>query len=244
MKEFDKELLAFTDEDGLILERPNSSEGPETGNGIHGLCVATLIRFELGILNSEHLSRFFEVIQSCEFAKQESEGLVGVQGLYNRGPRKLFELISHDDYRALSAVSNIVSAPFSKHIEQFGSRSCWSFNNLHFKKWTWRSWHGRFPGVVPKYKLFGGRDLWPHEIAAICLPFYWTAYSKDAGAHLLSWMEAKALRGRIWCVDKAIEFWEMHRDHHFGSMAGVMREYYQQVPGQPDHPFARFFPKG
>lgn len=230
---FDEALKRYTDEDGLILERPNMSDGPETGNGIHGLCLANLIRYKRGELKREHVWDFIRIIESCEV--RPKPWLPSIAGLYHRGPRKTGELIAHDDYRMLSAVSSLIGAPFAREIVQHGNVGTlgWSFNNLEPFKWTLRTWHRRFPGVVPLYKICGGMAPWPHEIEGLKSVLWFAPCSDNAGSWILNFAAVEALRGRLAEVDLVIERWDTQLKSKWGSLAALMAAYYG-----PQHPFS------
>jgi hypothetical protein len=236
LTEFDRALEAYTDEDGLILERPNSSPGPDTGNGLHGLAVANIIRFKREELTREHVFKYIDTVRSCEVKAWSQADRT--PGLYHRGPRKTGELTAHDDYRMTSACSRVIGAPFAAEIAAYGRVHHWAFDNLSPGRWEPRTWHRRFPGVVPAYLLNAGEAIGELESFGLALGIWLNAWSRNAGSRILWWATIEAVRGRIGLVDEAIAVWEQSlKSTWYHGMADVMADYYDD-----GHPFARFYP--
>lgn len=233
----DEILNNYTDEDGLILERPNSSDGPETGNGIENLCVYILLLHLFGELTLPDLNKFNTIIRSCEVDASLSDGFWSKRGLYNRGPRKLGDLIGHDDYVALSGVSSIVGAPFARDIFHRGSTHCWNFNNVNVDQFTFKSWQGRFFfSFVPFWKLCGGGSLLDIEKVMLCKYLEWSR--TEAGPSILQWIMCRAIMGREACFDTAFVIWRANLFQRFPQgMRSVFSNYYK-----PSHPFAKYGP--
>lgn len=239
MTDFDAAIAPYIDEDGLVLERPNSSPGPDTGNGLHGLAIVNLIRFKRRELTAEHVLKYIEVVRSCE-VKPWSKA-APIAGLYHRGPRKIEEMTGHDDYRMVSAVSSLIGAPFAREIESRGRADRWSFDNLSPGVWSLRTWQYRFPGVVAAYKLQAGIAIGSIDAHALALGIWMNAWSKNAGGRLLWWASVEALKGRLPIVDEAISVWWSSINTQWdGGIKGVLADYYDN----DDDPRALFCPAG
>lgn len=235
--------VPFMDEDGLMIERPNRSDGPETGNGIRERCVLEMLCYKRGETTAAHISEFTKVIRSCEVQHKQRESLAfytvrPIRGLYNRGPRKPGELAAHDDRRCLSAVSSVLSLPFAKEIHDYGKRNWWSFNNLEPGKWSLATCDYRFPGVVPAYRMQAGRKYLPLEDVALGGAILASGISPNPRQKIIWWLTVEALTGR-GIFDNAIEYWWQCLNAQYGSMRGVFKAYYTD---QPDHPFIHLSP--
>lgn len=226
MTSFDKYLAPFIDEDGLVLEKPNAGPGPNTGNGIHGLCVVTLIKILRNELTEQDRTNFCRVIDSCRLPMPGTEGAFFIAGLFNRGPRKTEELISHDDYRALASVSSLLGTPYHKWIISYGTKNLWIFNNLDPGSFSWSAWHGRFPGLVSTYRLMDTEGFTDQDVENVAQRMWMASLSSDPGGNLLTWLEASALRGRFPTVDRYIATWRRSVGKCFGSVGGLLEAYY------------------
>lgn len=235
---FDQALQPYVDEDDLVLEKPNSSPGPDTGNGIHGRCVAEIIRHLRGESKPEHVQRFIKIIRSCQ--------VPGWPGLYHKGPRKTGELISADDYRLLAAASFVLGAPFGFEIAAYGHGHQWTYNNLVpgstglWKKDNYRACHRRFVGVVPGYLMSGGLPCGVVGQFEISTALGLGALSSHESSRILDWATVLTVQGR--CSDNAVGAWRKGLRLRFADgMRGVMGSYYNK-PDLPPHPFATYFP--
>lgn len=234
--EFRKEMAPYIDEDGLVLERQNSSDGPETGNGITNLSVYMLILHLSGNLKKKDVAKFCEVIRACEVSSYVDYPPDQVKGLYNRGPRKMGDLIGHDDYVSLAGVSAIIGAPFAKEIAQYGSSHFWSFNNVEPGKWTLQSFQGRHLDLVPFWNVCAGNSVsWAGRFL-LSKSIAWS--SGNASAMILKWIQCRALLGRMSQFDEAIDDWKHYLIKRYPmGMMSVFSEYYG-----PQHPFAKYGP--
>lgn len=216
----------YTDEDGLILERPNSSAGPDTGNGIENLCIYNLLLHTSGQLTKDDYNKFCSVIRSCEIEK----------GLYNRGPRKPGDLIGHDDIVALSGVSSVICAPFAKDIANYGVQYNWSFNNVDPGTWTLQSFQGRHVDLIPFWLICGGRSAWWIAQVLLCNSIIYAR--GDAGPMILKWIQCRALMDKLGRYSIAADMFKksLLRSYPEG-MKSVFSEYYG-----PQHPFAKYSP--
>lgn len=244
---FTNALGPYIDEDGLVLERPNESSGPETGNGIHGSSLAEIFRVILGQSSVAQVEAFSRVIRSCEVyptdlppeVTERTRDLFSIRGLYHRGPRKTQELEAHDDYIALCAASSMTGAVFAKDICRYGEKNFWSFNNLEPGKWTLRTFFARHPGFYQFVRICAGQSPGPLGDAILAMSLVFNAFSRSEGGKILAWMKVQALSGRLSLTDLAIDFWrwKLLRDHPDG-----MREVFKKYYG-PAHPFAVWAPR-
>lgn len=225
----DEIVSRYTDEDGLILERPNSSPGPDTGNGIHNLSVYATILHITGELNADDVFSFSKVIDSCRVNQSEN-------GLYNRGPRKPGDLIGHDDYICLSAAASLINVRFARDIALYGGSHGWSFNNENPGKWTFKSWQGRRLWLIPYWKINGGISACRFSRAILELYIESQKHQEDAGERILQWMICRSMEGRINDLSRAIQVWKRGLFEVFPSgMRSVFSAYYN-----PAHPFAKY----
>lgn len=228
MTRFDEALKPYTDEDGLILERPNSSPGPDTGNGTMNLCVAEIVRFIRGESSTENTLRVKEILETCE--------VLGYPGLFERGPRKT-DLDSHDNRRAIAALSNILNLPFATDIVFHGKTNWWSYNNVDPGVWSFRSWDGRMPGLVATYKLAARLDIGFIDRSEIAGTLYYGARSSDPHSRLLDWFTILVVK-RSLCFGAHDAWWE----GLFKSFPRGMKDVLEAVYGK-DHPIAVYAPE-
>lgn len=215
------------DEDGLVIEKPNQSDGPETGNGVRERSALELLCFKRGETNKYHLEDFSKTIRSCEVEK----------GLYNRGPRKPGEMAAHDDRRCLSAVSSILNLPFAEEINSYGNKHWWSYNNLNPGRWSISTCDYRLPGVVPSYRLNAGKNFLPLEDIALGASILASSWSKSPKQKIIWWMQVEALAGR-GMFESVIDQWWTSLHVQYGSMGPVFAAYYENE----DHPFVHLSP--
>lgn len=245
MTAFDRALAPFVDEDGLVLEKPNAGPGPNTGNGIHGLCVAMQIKILLRDVSDDDVSKFCQIIDTCRVQEHTSFG-GPIEGLFHRGPRKKEELISHDDYRALAAVSYQLGTSHSTEIARYGQDHHWIFNNLEPGKFRWGAWHRRFPGLVGTYRLLTKspeiKSNRKQDVDDVANKFWLGKFGSSPGGHLLLWMEAHGLWG-YQRLDRYTIEWRRSVIRRWGSIRGLMREYYKQDDPSKQHAFTDFCPE-
>lgn len=230
-------IQPFRDEDGLIIERPNQSDGPETGNGIRERCALELLCYKLGETNRDQLNDFRYTIQSCEAWNRSSVTRAQIRGIYNRGPRKTEEKAAHDDRRCLSAVSSVLNLPFARDIYRYGKDNWWSFNNLKPNTFSLSDCDRRFAGVVPMYRLNAGSILWPFEDVELAAAILVSAFKRNPGQKVIWWMQVEALEQRGIFGDVTEQWWNCVKVQ-YGSMREVFSAYYQN----PNHPFALLSP--
>lgn len=234
---FREAMIPYFDEDGLVLEKPNSSPGPDTGNGIENLSIYMILLSLTNDIRQSDVEKFCSVIKSCQVSSYKNNyPPVPIVGLYNRGPRKPDDLIGHDDYVVLSGVSAIVSPQFAKDIAQCGTERSWNFNNVDPDKWTWKSWEGRFVYLIPYWKINGGMNA--GFMGRFILTEYLQWANGDATNRTQQWIMCRSLMGRAMQFDYAVSKWRrnMFKDYPCG-MQSVFSERYN-----PTHPFAKYSP--
>lgn len=227
---YDEALRPYIDEDGLGLERLNSSPGPETGNGPHILAIMELIRLLRGESKPEQVLNVQSVIKSCQ--------VPDCPGLFNRGPRKIGDLNSHDNYRAISALSYRLNLPFAKDIHRYGKTYLWMYDNTRPGALTLSTWQRRFIGVVPTYRMNAGvASCWPDE-AEISLTLRLGSDSEEPRSRILDWFTVLSVEGRA--CDEAVARW---REGLYKKFPGGMREVFEKYLS-PAHPCVVYCPEG
>lgn len=226
-------MQSFMDEDHLYIERPNQSDGPETGNGIRERCVLEMLSHKKRESKQEHMMDFMQTIRSCEVEINK----VPIRGLYNRGPRKLGDKAAHDDRRCLSAVSSVLNLPFAREIYDYGKRNFWSFNNLNPNHFSLRDCDIRFAGVVPSYRLNASKDFLPLEDVSICSGLLLSALSKKPGQKIIWWLQVEAFTVR-GLFESQVGYWWQCLESQYGSMGEVFAAYYEN----PKHPYVSLSP--
>lgn len=131
----------YLDEDGLVLPKKNTDGPNETGNNLY-----TWIWFYLLWKREEQkdkaLIHSFQQLASSLFVS-------GYPGLMFKSPGKINDEQSHDDYIWLTAASQIIDNGHIAYKVWFhGHNHCSTWNNLNPKKFTFRSWFGRFPWFI------------------------------------------------------------------------------------------------
>lgn len=234
-----QEILPYVDEDGLVLELKNPGPGPNTGNGIHGLSVYMILLHLLGEIESQDLTEFCRVIRTCEVQEYLEYPPHPIPGLYNRGPRKIGDLIAHDDYVALAAASSIVGAPFAREIVGYGSQHCWSFNNAEPGKWTPRSFQGRRLWLITFWDLCAGKKACFLGEILLCAWIRLQSGTKDPSGLILQWLICRAVEDKSPRLKASVECWKRAFFLKFPlGIREVFTSYYET-----GHPFALRAPR-
>lgn len=227
--------IPYTDEDGLALEKPNRSDGPETGNGIRELCVREYLCLKRGETNADHVANFVKIIDSCQAT--ELIPPKPVHGLYMRGPRKLADHSAHDDRRCLSAISSLLNLPYARHIHDYGKANWWCYDNLNPRRINIRLCDRRFLGVVPSYRIQSGNPYLPLEDVELAAAIFASAISKNPRQKIIWLLTIESLRGRLANLDEVIMRWDQCLKVQYPEgLPGVFAAYYETW----DHPNVQY----
>lgn len=218
------------DEDGMVLEDPNSGDGPNTGNGWHGWGVLALLSKIRGEVSNQMQADF----QLCYL----SSVVKNYPGLVHRGPRKVEELIAHDDLLGLCVASwsldnGIIATYALSHIKK--KAGC--YDNLNPDKWSFRSLLVRHSVVLPLLRSCSNTEMGCLENCLACFTLISGSLSSSPRGRILDWMLFSTLKNsKDNSVLRAMNSWKHGLFKHFPKgMRDVFAAYYGT-----DHPFVEY----
>jgi hypothetical protein len=219
------------DEDGMVLEDPNSGDGPNTGNGWHGWGVMSCISAIRGELSSEEMRHLFKECYS-------QSAVEGFPGLVHRGPRKKEEKIAHDDLIGLCVASKhldggLVALWAYHHLKKYFG----TYDNLKPGAWSFRSLLVRQPIVLPVVTSCAGVGLGALERSFAVFRLTVNSLSSSPRGRILDWLLYCALsEEKSISVIRAREQWKVGL---FKKYPKGMRDVFSSYYGV-DHPFVEF----
>lgn len=154
-KSFKDEILEhYTDQEFQITIDRNPTRW-SSGNGILFSSIFYTVLHLNNLISEDDKVRFSRMVDLCWV-----DPYIGI--LERNDQRKDKE--AHDDYHVATA-SYLLRTYHAEAIYNYGDMHNWSFNNENPGKWTFSTWHGRFPGTVGYYSIAarkepGWLDLW------------------------------------------------------------------------------------
>ncbi len=163
-------------------------------------------------------------------------------GLLTRGPHKVNDFQSHDDYVGMCYLSLRTNRMIAASIVGYGKSRSWIYDNTGRSKEGiigWLScWHRRFPGQVEHYKICAGESLNLFEQIWWALGFISFGKRSESGIQM-DWLKYQAYRRsgmKHWVCDKAASLWQNMMINRYPNLMGdVFRVYYGS-----NHVFARW----
>lgn len=227
---FREEVIAhFMDEEGLVSGVRDPGKWT-SGNGL----LYTGIFYTLLCLRREvqpgDMERFKKTVNLC-YVDRGSQVFPGLLERNDKRP----DLQAHDDYHGVVTASALLNTRHVHDVFAWGYANNWSYNNVDPEKWTFRTWHGRFPGQVAYYTMAARENpgVFGPCVLASKITTNALADPADAGGKILVWLMIEGVKGQHALCDEAGRFWYERMRRDYGSLGALFAKYFG-----PHHPFA------
>lgn len=224
---FKEEVLAhYMDSEGLVTTDRDPGKWT-TGNGL----LYTGIFYSILALSRQadaaDVRRFSDAVDPCWVGEHE--------GLLERNDGRE-DLQAHDDYIGVVAASYLLNTPHASKIESYGSKRCFNYNNVKPNEFSFRTWQGRFPGLIGFYRAAAKKEQGLIQKLGFSVTITSNALTSKEyyGSKILAWLRIQVIKQQTFDCRDAIEFWERRFRKDYGSLAALLAGYFGEK-----HVFAR-----
>lgn len=216
MGQFSESISQWRDSDGLIGSSPNPQKW-SSGNQLLETSIACV--YEV-LLNGRSADiDFLRSSQSAIAACQDSDGS------FDKNPGRP-DQITHDDLKAIAAMSRICSMPFARAICDFGDAHNWMLSNTGVPYWEAYA----KPWDKAQYMLCASRKPAWYEMALSDLSIVDDAFFGDVSSNRITWLLATALVGVDPYLDLCFSIWRRQMRKRYPSIGHMMYAYYGADP--------------